>query len=191
MVPKATSGEVTRSRAGAHHHSGGVSACCWVQQSTAGTPAWELRCSASWRQQVSLQPPRVFGKSNMGAPLLLRHPPSAACIGTSRTDGTHLNLPVLLFAFSLLWGSDCFGIFTSEVFAEEDICFKSINIFYSFTFAGVVLIHCRLYRGGFGKCQFLCAAGRRSRARQTCILLTLPQWICTGKCSSLLQKKTK
>lgn len=34
-------------------------------------------------------------------------------------------------------------------------------------------------------------AGRRSGARQICILLTLLQSICTGKCSSLLHKRTK
>ena len=82
-------------------------------------------------------------------------------------------------------------LFMSDAFAKGDTYFEGINIFTSFTFASVMLIHCWLSRVGFGNCRFLCAAGRRSGARQTCILLTLPQWICTVKCLSLLQKMTK
>lgn len=82
-------------------------------------------------------------------------------------------------------------LFMSDGLAKRDTCFKGINIINSFTFASVVLIHCWLPRGGFGKCRFLRAAGRRSGAGQTHSLLTLPQWICIGKCSSLLQKVTK
>jgi len=65
-------------------------------------------------------------------------------------------------------------LFMSEVFPKGDISFKDTNIFYSFAFASVMLTHCILYRGGFGKCWFLCAAGRRSGTRRTRILLTLP-----------------
>lgn len=46
------------------------------------------------------------------------------------------------------------------VFTKGDRWFKDTNIFYTFAFAGISLIHRRPYRDGLGKCWFLRAAGR-------------------------------
>lgn len=98
---------------GAHCHSGGISPCCWVRKRAARTSLQEVRCWASWRDQVRLQLPHVFGKSNRGEPLSFRHLPSA-----TRT-GTHLKLPVLPFELSLLRGSDWFCFLCQMVLPKE------------------------------------------------------------------------